>query len=107
MAKKKLEGIEFANDRMLKGIAAFLVAKKFYGKELSVEEQEKKAAFDISKRGKLRKLLDASKTFTNYDLVIGRSSEQMNLFEEYGKMIKQYRAQVIKKAFQHRKDECK
>ena len=104
---KKLEGIALANEYMLKSIAAFLVSKKFYGKEMPKEEQEKKASFDISKRGKLRKLLDASKTFTNYDLAVDRSSEQMGIFEEYEKIMKQYRAQVIKKAFQHRKDECK
>jgi len=112
MAKKKteqLEGLELANDYMLKELAAFLVSKKFYGKELPKEEQEKKAKFDISKRGKLRKILDNLGILTKFDLAINTVHSNINaaVFSEYAKIIQQYRAQVVKKSFQHRKDECK
>ena len=106
---KKLKGVALANDIMLKEIAAFLVSKKFYGKELTAEEQQKKAAFDISKRGKLRKMLDEAKIFTKFDLAINTVHTNLNTatFDIYAKVMQQYRAQVIKKSFAHRKDECK
>ena len=109
MAKKKLEGVELANDIMLKEIAAFLVEKKFYGKDLSEEEQQKKAAFDISKRGALRKILIDQNILTKFDLAVNIAKTNINtaIFGDYAKAIQQYRARVIKKSFEHRKDECK
>ena len=109
MAKKKLEGTELANEIMLKDLAKFLVSKKFYGKELSAEEQEKKALFDISKRGKLRKMLDSACVKTRFDLALNMANGNLNTVEfgEYVKVMQQFRAQIIKKSFQHRKDECK
>lgn len=109
MATKKLEGVALANDIMLKKIAAFLVSKKFYGKEMPKEEQEKKAAFDISKRGKLYKMLASEGIMTNFDLALNVAPANLNTatFGDYAKVMQQYRAQVIKKSFQHRKDECK
>lgn len=109
MAKKKLEGIELANDIMLKELAAFLVEKSFYGKDLSEEEQKKKAAFDISKRGALRKILDNAGIITKFDLAINTVKTNINTatFGDYAKAVQQYRARVVKKSFQHRKDECK
>lgn len=106
---KKLEGIALANNIMLKELAAFMAAKKFYGKEVSAEEQQKKAAFDISKRGKLYKMLTAEGIVTKYDLALNVAQANLNTatFGDYAKIIQQYRAQVIKKSFQHRKDECK
>lgn len=106
---KKLEGIALANDIMLKELAAFMAAKKFYGKEVSAEEQQKKAAFDISKRGKLYKMLAAEGIVTKYDLALNIAPANLNTatFGDYAKIVQQYRAQVIKKSFQHRKDECK
>ena len=106
---KKLEGIELANDYMLKSIAAFMVSKKFYGKDMPKEEQEKKAAFDISKRGKLYKMLVNQSITTDYDLALNTAPANLNTvtFGDYAKIMQQYRAQLIKKAFQHRKDECK
>ena len=109
MAKKKLEGVELANDIMLKDLAKFMVTKKFYGKEVPAEEQEKKALFDISRRGKLRKLLDGAMLKTRFDLALNMVPANINTVEfgEYAKILQQFRAQVIKKSFQHRKDECK
>ena len=109
MATKKLEGVELANDIFLKEIAAFLVAKKFYGKDVPAEEQEKKAKFDISKRGKLRKMLDDSRIFTKFDLALNTAKTNINagVFDIYAKAVQQYRANMIKKVFAHRKDECK
>jgi len=111
MAKKveKQEGVELANTYMLKKIAAFLTSKKFYGKELPDAEQMKKAAFDISKRGKLYKMLTAAGIRTHFDLTVGTEKTNINeaSFGIYAKIIQQYRAQVIKKSFAHRKDECK
>ena len=106
---KKLEGIALANDIMLKELAAFMAAKKFYGKEIAPEEQKKKAAFDISKRGKLRKMLDTAGILTKFNLAIDTVHANINKaeFGDYAKIIQQYRAQMIKKSFQHRKDECK
>ena len=105
---KKLEGIALANDIMLKELAAFMAAKKFYGKEVSAEEQKKKAAFDISKRGKLYKMLAAEGIVTKYDLaLVVPANLNTATFGDYAKIVQQYRAQVIKKSFQHRKDECK
>ena len=106
---KKLEGIALANDIMLKEIAAFLVEKKFYGKDVPVEDRKKKAAFDISKRGKLRKMLDNEGIVTKYDLALNVAHTNLNAatFDIYAKVMQQYRARVIKKSFAHRKDECK
>lgn len=106
-AKKKLEGVELANDIMLKEIAAFLVSKKFYGKEIAKEEQEKKAAIDISKRGKLYKFLEKEGIKTKFDLAVTHRDGCLENFDIYAKVMKQYRAQVVKKSFGHRLEDCK
>ena len=107
MATKKLEGVALANKMMLKEIEDFLVEKKFYGKELSEEEQRKKAAFELTKRGALRKMLDEAEIFTKFDLAIERTTAQMKEFGPFSKIMDQYRKRVINKSFKHRKDECK
>ena len=109
MATKKLEGVELANDIMLKEIAAFLVVKKFFGKEVSDEEQMKLAKKTVAKRGALYKMLADEGIQTKYDLALNIAPANLNsnTFGIFAKVIQQYRAQVIKKSFQHRKDECK
>ena len=109
MATKKLEGVALANDIMLKEIAEFLVSKKFYGKLMPKELQEAAAKKDISKRGKLYKMLEKEGIVTKYDLALNVAPANLNTatFGDFAKVMQQYRAQVIKKSFQHRKDECK
>lgn len=108
MAKKQLEGVELANDIMLKDLAAFMVSKKFYGKAMPVVLQEAAAKKDIlMKSGKLRKLLEADGIKTRYDIAMNRKDGSFDAFDSFAKIMKQYRAYVIKKAFQHRKEECK
>ena len=107
MAKKQLTGVELANDIMLKDLAAFMVSKKFYGKSMPNVLQEAAAKKDIlMKSGKLRKMLDQAEIKTRYDIALGRTDAQMELFGVYGKIMKQFRNQIIKKSFQHRKNEC-
>ena len=107
-AKKNLEGVELANDIMLNDLAAFLVSKKYYGKLLVKELQESGAKKDILlKSGKLRKLLEKEGIKTRFDIALNHTDSCFDNFGDFAKIMKQYRAHVIKKAFQHRKDECK
>ena len=73
MAAKKVDGVELANEIMLKDLEGFLVKKKFYtdnsNKPLPQADQAKKAKFDISKRGKLRKVLDEKEIKTRFAYV--------------------------------------
>ena len=106
--KKVLEGVELANDIMLKDLAAFLVSKKYYGKLIPKELQEVQAKKDIlNKNGKLRKLLEKEGIKTRFDIVLNHTDACFDDFGDFAKIMKQYRANVIKKAFMHRKDECK
>ena len=112
MAKKQIEGVELANKVMLESLAAFLVKRGYYlndgQKVLSFEEQTNKAKFDISKRGKLYKLLEKAGVKTRYDIAFNfREKNSMSVFEDYEKIMKMYRTEVIKQSFKHRKDECK
>lgn len=109
MPTKKIEGVELANYILLNRIANFLALKKFYGKDLSEEEQMKKAKFDISKRGKLYKMLENAGIRTEFDMAINSAKANFNelTFGDYAKIMQTYRAQVIRKWFSHRKDDCK
>lgn len=109
MAKKKqLEGVELANEIMLKDIASFLVAKKFYGKAVDNADAEELARHDVLlKTGRLYKLLVKEGIKTRFDIALGHKDNCFENFDIFAKIMKQYRAQVIKKSFQHRKDECK
>lgn len=105
-AKKKMEGVELANDIMLNELAAFMVSKKYYGKLMPKELQMVQAKKDVlNKNGKLRKLLAVSHVFTKYDLALKCNSTW--LFDDFTKVVQAYRTQVIKKSFAHRADECK
>lgn len=108
MAKKQLTGVELANDIMLKDLAAFMVSKKFYGKSMPNVLQEAAAKKDVlMKSGKLRKMLEQSEIKTRYDIALNCRDGNFDAYGAFAKIMKQYRANVIKKAFQHRKDECK
>lgn len=107
MPKKQLTGVEIANTVMLKEIAYFLANKKFYGKDMPKEEQEKKAAFDVSKKGELYKLLEKAGIHTKYEMAIEHAGAELDAFGDYAKVMKAYRTAMIRKFFSHRKDECK
>lgn len=104
--KKQLEGVELANDIMLKELAAFMVSKKYYGKLMPKELQEMQAKKDVlNKNGKLRRLLTEQSIMTKFDLAINCTSTRT--FGDFTKVVQDYRKQVIKKSFSHRADECK
>ena len=105
-AKKKMEGVELANDIMLNELAAFMVSKKCYGKLMPKELQMVQAKKDVlNKNGKLRKFLAINHIFTKYDLAFKCDSSWK--FFDFTKVVQAYRTQVIKKSFAHRADECK
>ena len=54
-------------------------------------------------------MLASEGIMTNFDLALNVAPANLNTatFGDYAKVMQQYRAQVIKKSFQHRKDECK
>lgn len=102
-----IEGVELANNIMLKDIYAFLLVTGFYGEENAITEF--KARKDVLyKNGKLRKMFDRAGIKTRYDLAINTKSIDIDiLFGEFSEMIKRYRALVIEKRFSHRLSECK
>lgn len=103
-AKKQLEGVELANDIMLKDLYKFLLLKEFYGKENAITEL--KARKDVLyKNGKLRRILAENKIFTKYDMALYCKSDWK--FGDFTKIVQAYRKQVIKKSFSHRAAECK
>ena len=105
-AKKQLEGVELANDIMLHELADFIVDKKYYNQVMPKELQKMQAKKDIlNKNGKLRRILTENKIMTKYDMAFYCKSSW--LFGDFTKVVQAYRAQVIKKSFAHRADECK
>lgn len=104
--KKKLDGVELANDIMLKDLADFVVSKKYYGKVLPKELQMVQAKKDIlNKNGKLRRKLIENKIFTRYDLAL--YCESTWRFGDFTEIVQEYRRHVIEKSFMHRINECK
>lgn len=109
MAKKRMEGVEVANKIMLDDLGAFLVKRGFYLNPGGAHvDQSKKAKFDISKRGKLYKMLEEAGVKTRYDVAFKlKEKTSFHIFGEYAMIMKQYRNEVIKQSFKHRKDELK
>ena len=106
MAAKKVDGVELANEIMLKDLEGFLVKKKFYtdnsNKPLPQADQAKKAKFDISKRGKLRKVLDEKEIKTRYDFAMNCTDDTFTMltFGLYAPILVAYRKLVISQSFQ-------
>ena len=105
-AKKQLEGVELANDIMLKGIYKFLLLKEFYGKENAITELKVRKDV-LYKNGKLRKMLDNVGIKTHFDLALNITAKDLDNFGDFAPCLKKYRTQVIKKSFAHRAGECK
>ena len=101
--KKQLEGVELANEFLLKSLCDFLVSKKFYDKNKVVNEVMSRKDV-ILKTGKIYKMLKKAGLETRYDIVFKFDDNAAMIFGNYGPMIISFRKEVIKKSFAHRTD---